>query len=570
MATQTSGASHWLTIDNKPLSFQPDDENQALDIKEYSTHTIRITSEAPDRLSISIDGQTLETARYGIWTWHPEHYAGLYRLIVTVPDQQPQRALVRVFPHKFTQGRYEKMKDDLSRIAIDLHYRLASPAMERAEYAPPMQETSALQDYKKIRKIIERLKDIMAHMRREPYRALKEEHIQQDWQEIKAFSCEAVPLPGGYVHLSESQASRYGIRSLPEYWTHPHTTLTYDTYENRLLKHFLHQQLLPKLDIIQQHAENEKKRLEPIYARYHNVEDGETINKLKHVLEECKGMKQRCIRWSSEPFLKTLPPPAFAGKATQVLLKHPTYSRFYQLYLHFQQRLKTTYETEKYVNELALRRVSELYEMWSVFSVTHIAIEELLAAGYRITSNSIFYEVKKDCFQFDVQKNVASIVLEKDDVRVEIKYEPIYPNQSTVRYRSALVATTIGSNPLTPDMGIEVYKGDEPQHVLTFDAKYRWEWGGSGHYYPKQEDIERMYRYRENIQYKHYDPGNRRLPYTTENIVSSAYILYPGNKIHREAKSRIGSLPFIPGTSQHSDDVREQVKDLLYYAYLID
>ena len=426
-----------------------------------------------------------------------------------------------------------------------------------------------MQDYKKIRKIIEQMKDIMAHIRREPYRALREEQIQQDWQEIKNFSNEAVPLPGDYVYLSESQVSRYGIRNLPQYWTQPYTTLTYDTYENRLLKHFLRQQLLPKLDIIQEHAENEKKRLEPIYARYQNVEDGETIDRLKRVLEECKDMRQRCIHWSNEPFLKMLPPPAFAGKATQVLLKHPTYSRFYQLYLQFQQNLKTTYETEKYVNELALRRVSELYEMWSVFSVTHIAIEELLVAGYIITSSRLFYEVKKDCFQFDVQKNVASIVLEKDDLRVEIKYEPIYPNQSTVRYRSALVATTMGTNPLTPDMAIEVYKGDEPQHVLIFDAKYRWEWN-SGQYYPKQEDIEKMYRYRSNIQYKRYDAGNRRQPYTTENIVSSAYILYPGNKIYTEANSRIGSLPFIPGTSQRAGDVRAQVKDVLYYAYLVD
>src|SRR6266496_325023 len=570
MATQTSGASHWLTIDNRPLSFRPDDENQALNIKEYSTHEIRITNQAPDRLTISIDGQTLETARYGIWTWRPQHYAGLYHIVATAPDQPPQSALVRVFPQKFTQARYETMKDDLSRVAIDLQFRLASPAMERAQYTPPTQEVSALQDYRKIRKIIEQLKDIMAHIRREPYRTLREEHIQQGWQEIKSFSSEAVPLPGSYVQLSEPQVSRYGIRSMPRYWTLPQSTQTYDTYENRLLKHFLHQQLIAKLDIISQHAENEKQRLEPIYARYHNIEDGETLQKLKFVQEECQQMKQRCIQWSNESFLKALPTPVVAGKATQVLLKHPTYSRFYQLYLQFQQSLKTTYEIEHYINELALRRVSDLYEMWSVFSLTHIAIEELLTAGYSITSSSLFYEIKKDCFQFDVKKNVASIALEKDDLRVEIKYEPIYPNQSTVSYRSALVATTIGMYPLTPDMAIEAYKGDEPQHVLIFDAKYRWEWERGGHYNPKQEDIDRMYRYRSNIQYKRYDAGNRRQPYTTENIVSSAYILYPGNKIHREANSRIGSLPLIPGTSQHSDDVREQVKDLLYYAYLID
>jgi hypothetical protein len=64
MATPVSGASAWLTINNKPLSFEPNNENQHLNIAEYSTNSIRITPNAPDSVSISIDEQELETARY--------------------------------------------------------------------------------------------------------------------------------------------------------------------------------------------------------------------------------------------------------------------------------------------------------------------------------------------------------------------------------------------------------------------------------------------------------------------------------------------------------------------------
>ena len=126
MATQTSGASRWLTIDNKRLSFETEDENKALNITEYSTHTIRITNKAPDDLTLSIDGKVLETERYGNWTWSLKHYAGLYRIIATAPGQQPQSALVRVFPHKFTQARYERMKDDLSK---NRHRSAISPGL---------------------------------------------------------------------------------------------------------------------------------------------------------------------------------------------------------------------------------------------------------------------------------------------------------------------------------------------------------------------------------------------------------------------------------------------------------
>jgi len=144
MATPVSGASAWLTINQKPLSFEPHDENTQLNIAEYSKNTIRITSKAPEITSLLIDDQELETDRYGTWIWNPKHYAGLYRFVVQTPGSQPQTALVRVFPHKFSQRLYEKMKSDLSATALDLQFRLDSPAMEKAEYVARVQETSPL------------------------------------------------------------------------------------------------------------------------------------------------------------------------------------------------------------------------------------------------------------------------------------------------------------------------------------------------------------------------------------------------------------------------------------------
>ncbi|HEY4035763.1 MAG TPA: DUF2357 domain-containing protein [Ktedonobacteraceae bacterium] len=572
MATLVSGANAWLTINQKPLRFEPRNENEQLIITEYSRNMIRITSKAPEITALLIDDQELETDRYGMWIWNPKHYAGLYRFVVQLPGSPPQTALVRVFPHKFSQPLYEKMKKDLSETALDLLFRLDSPAMEKAEYVARVQETSPLHDYHQIRAIIEKLRDIMSHLHREPYSTLHEQSTQQDWQEISHFSDRVTPLPGESIILPQALAERHRIRALPQRWTMQQSRPTYDIYENRLLKHFLQRQLTAKLEIIQEHAKREKKQREAIYARYHNDEDGETISKLNQAIAACQEMKQRCIQWSSEPFLKTVQSVALLGKATQVLLKHPTYSRFYHLYLQFQKRLKTTHNTDRYVTELAMRKVSELYEMWSVFLITRMAIEELLAADYQMVSNTTFYQIEKNAFQFDVRKNVASIVLKKENRRVEIKYEPIYPNQSTVTLRSALVATTIGSYPLTPDMAIEVYQDDQPQDVLIFDAKYRWDRASNGSYYPKQEDIEKMYRYRDNIQYKRYQQGQTRRPYTIDEIVRCAYILYPGNKIHSESKNgSIGSLPLIPNmSSQRLDEVREQLKDLLYYAYLID
>jgi hypothetical protein len=572
MATPVSGVDGWLTINGKPIRFSAPDENQALNIREYSTYELRITASSPDKVRLFIDGKELETARRGIWDWRPEHYAGLYEMRMEAPGYAAQTTWIRVFPQKLAQPLYEKMRSDLSRVALDLLFRLDSPAVEKTMYTSPFQETSALHDYKLIRKIIEEMRDILLHVRREPHATLCTQNVQQNIRELTRFTSGVVPVAGKTIYLPEQVAAKHRLPYVPESWTLQRNHLTYDTYENRLLKQFLHKQLVAKLSSVEERAENEKKKTRDIYARYRNSEDKDKIDKLAVVIAECQQMKQRCIRWSSEQFLHTVQPTVLLGKATQVLLKHPHYSRFYQLYLRFQQRLQIAqFNTEHYITTIAQRKVSELYEMWSVFGITHIVVEELLAAGYRMISNATFYEVRKDYFQFDVQKNSAAIVLEKDTVRVEFKYEPVYPNQSKVTARSALVNTSMGYGPLMPDMAIEVYQKSVPRDVLIFDAKYRRVKEPDGQWYPNTDDIATMYRYRHNIQYLRYHPTQARRPYTVEQMVTSAYILYPANKIYTEANNRIGALPFIPNMSpQRLNEVREQLKDLLYYAYLID
>ena len=63
------------------------------------------------------------------------------------------------------------------------------------------------------------------------------------------------------------------------------------------------------------------------------------LGKMQQVLARCQQMKERCLRWSSEPFLQEVQFLEHEGGATQILLKHPTYNRFYRLYLQFQQHL---------------------------------------------------------------------------------------------------------------------------------------------------------------------------------------------------------------------------------------
>jgi predicted component of viral defense system (DUF524 family) len=570
MVTPVSGANievnTWLTLNGVPLSFSPGDENLEAHARENVNNRLRITSPDLDQLEIRIDGELLPTAFYGYWYWHPYGYAGLYQIEVSRPGFPSQIASVRVFPQKLTQERYEAMLTDLRTFAIDLLFRLTSPTGEKAITELEQEEPSPYREYIQVKGIIGALQDVMEHIRRNPYRVLHEEREQRYLHEVRQFSSEAIPIPGTMTMLPSSIAARCAIEYLPEKWIARRTLLSYDVYENRLLKHFVQKQLVTRLIMLQKRAEIEIRRREQarIVKIRNNWTDDETseIEKLRLVITDCQLMIRRCIFWADEAFLASVQPLALTGKATQMLLKNPSYNRFYLLYLRFQQHLRISLDTERFLTTLALRKIFDLYEFWSVFQVTSMVIEKLEQAGYVITSNSVFYEIQRDYFQFDVRRNVSSIILTRGDTRVEIKYEPNYPSQKALRNVSGLASQVYGDNALTPDMAVEVYEWEQPKHIAIFDAKYRWDRGKDGLYHPKDEDLDKMRRYHDLIQYKVYDRKTGRERW--QQVVSSAYVLYPGESLDRDPGKVIGALPMTPNmAAQQRNAVEQAIADIL-------
>jgi len=576
MATPVSGANPeantWLTLNSIPLSFTPGDENLGAHARENVNNRLRITSPDLDQLEIRIDDELLQTTFYGYWHWHPRGHAGLYQIEVSRPGFPLQIAFVRVFPEKLTQERYEAMLADLRTFAIDLLFRLSSLTGEKAIAEPEQAEPSPYREFIQVKGVIDALQDVMVQIRRNPYRVLREEQELRTFREVHQFSPVTLPIPGTMARLPSSLADKYAIGYLPEKWIAQTTILTYDVYENRFVKHFLQKQLVTRLAMLQKRAENEMRRREQtrlvkMQNKWHDDESPEIV-KLQQVITECQQMMRRCIFWADEAYLTSVQPLALTGKATQVLLKNPAYSRFYLLYLRFQQHLRISLDTERFLTMLAMRKIWDLYEFWSVFQVTQIVIERLEQAGYTVTSNSVFYEIERGYFQFDVRRNVSSIVLTKGERRVEIKYEPIYPNHKSLVNISGLAARLNSDNPLTPDMAMEVFEQGLPRNIAIFDAKYRWHRENDGSYHPKDEDLNKMRQYRDLIQYKIYDKKTGLADW--KKIVSSAYVLYPGESLDRDPGMAIGALPMTPKMrTQQFDMVEQAVLDILRMAQLL-
>jgi len=540
MATPASGVNTWLTLNGHPLSFQPEDDNSEVQAKEYPPNTIRITPRAPDDLEIWIDGEKLETERYGSWLWRPRSFAGIYELSIKASGGRSYPATVRVLHSRLSFDRYEQMLSDIREISEDLVVQLHSPAHERARMRTGDRSHSALRDYQLIKAIWPDLTRAMAQIRLGPHYQLSGHSETVLAHQVRRFSGEAQPVPGPMMQLVGETGTRY----FPQLWDVQENVLTYDSYENRLLKSFLWRQLQPKLMDIQEKASQEIVRRER--ARQDKLRQGWTddettrINPLKGVVEDCQEMLNQCIAWGSEPFLRHVKLIALAQEPTQVLQKHPDYNRFYRVYLRCQTALGINLNAERYLARLAMRKLSELYETWSVFTATNMLIGLLIRAGYKLITSHDFFEVTRDQFQIDVDRN-ASIMLSKGSHRVVIRYEPLYPSTSSLP--RGMVANSPTQR--TPDLGIEVWDGGEVISAIIFDAKYRSQSTGTGETY-LEEDLAKMNDYLWVIRWKSNKLGTR-----PRQVVTSAYILYPGNVLEHNPKTpESGALPLVPGMPQ--------------------
>ena len=560
MVTPASGADTWLTINGQPLSFQPGEDNLAVAALEFEDNELQVTVHAPRGIEIRIEGERLRSAYAGYWLWRPKAFAGLYEITIQTPGQEAHTATVRVLPGQLSLERYEQMLDDISVISEDLLYQLHAPAFERARVRSRQGHSSALREYQLIKAIQPDLAEVMSHLRRSPWRTLVGRTEAVLLHQVRRFSGEVQPVPGPMIALAGAGLGSY--QSLPQVWDVQESILTYDTYENRLLKHFLWRQLQPRIYSIEEKALAEIKRREQVrrFKLQQGWEENETrrINDLQAVVSDCQSLMNQCIAWGSEAFLKDVYPLVHAQEPTQVLQKHPFYNRFYRIYLRFQRELGFDLNTERYVARLAMRKLSELYETWSMFVVTNVVIRLLERRRYKIISSSGFFGVDEGQFHVEVDRQ-ARIELALGARRVYLRYEPLYPPAASIS--SGLVSNALTQR--TPDLSIEVLERGQPIAVIIFDAKYGTQRDGDTYTY-YEDDLNKMSDYMQKICWKTNDP-RKRFP---RKVVTSAYIVYPGTVIqHDPDQPETGALPLVPNAPDRAKALNA-LKDILKNANL--
>ena len=557
MAIPVSGVNRWLTLNNEPLLFDAGSENFDGCAQEYQYSDFRITEEAPDDLEIRIEGELLETERYGRWIWYPAAFAGLYNVDVSAPGHGSYRTQIRVLPGNITLRQQEQMLEDIAKISADLLFQLQSPGREHAGIALSDDYQSPLRNYRLVENLMRDLEKAMALIAHIPHRVLVGRQERRQWHEPAVVGANVTAVPGPVVAVPNA---RPGIPEvLPCEWQVERGELTYDVYENRLLKHFLWSQLLPRLIEVEDGAGEEIRRRRQnlaIYEKYrwrdNAAEETARIAELAEVANSVRSLQRRVIRWGNLPFLRWVHLSPLRAVPTQVLQKDPGYNQFYSVYLRFQHELRRGVTAERFLTQMALRKMAELYEMWAIFRITGVLLPLLGKAGYQVVSESGFFRLEDQLFHFEVDRD-AAIELTRGKTRVLIRYEPFYPH-----FKKGVEGLVTGRWPwLAPDLVVERWEEGAPQAVLIFDAKYKTE-EREGRKTYWEIDLDKMAVYYSEILWK--APGKDSRP---EQIVTSAYILYPGEVlVHNEDYSRIGALPVVPEREQRQD-VRPVLVDLL-------
>lgn len=559
-----SGAENWLILNDVALDFASEAENRDAQAVEYKNNLLRVTQSAPERLRVLIDSEELETEVYGRWIWRPRGFAGLYTLSVAVGANIVAQTHVRVLPSKLSYARYTQMLRDIGRFSIDLLFRLRSPA---GEYVVPENDgnrSSALREYSLLRQVFPELRHSVTAIRRSPHMALHTNSEVHLLFETMRIGDEAMPIVGNSLKVPcNRRDGQVGVAILPETWLVERRLHTYDVAENRLLKHFLGRQLVPRIYGIRNQAQTElkRRRLERDIKRRRNWEDDETehIDELERVCVECSDMLAETLAWLDAPYLGTVGNQPSSVAPSQILQKNPHYSRFYRIYLKLQQSLRYSVDTENFLATLSLRNMADLYETWSVFKMSGLVRDILLSAGYTLSTASGFFRLVEDQLQLEVNRD-ASIELLRNENRVVIRYEPLYPPENSIG--SGLVSANTRSQ-RTPDMAIELWSGTQAKQVLIFDAKYRTtKVRGRDSYV--EDDLDKMDHYRRTIQWKPSNPRD-----SMKRVVASAYIMYPGDEIeHDKMRCDVGALPLKPKMNDVQGLARA-VLDLLHNARVI-
>lgn len=325
------------------------------------------------------------------------------------------------------------------------------------------------------------------------------------------------------------RVSEHGIRVggryyLPEKMLDARKRVSYDTYENRMLK-WMFCNVLDKLEQLRRRYQ----------VQHEQQVDDEVLQHLSKMTNTVRAMLK-------ERFLQDVGRLTRLDGQSLVLQMAPGYREIYRYYLMLCKGLSI----QGSIFQLSMKDVAELYEYWCF-----LALGSILRQKYHLDrQNAIVVRGDGLAVTLDTTQRADLHFMNKETgEKYVLSYNPRNHDLPTVAQR--------------PDNILTLQKeGSDIEYRYVFDAKYRINPALEGSFYhrsygapgPQEEDINTMHRYRDALVYEIAGMQRRNtfgaiilFPYADE----AKYAGKDGGEQHKFFTSieqvGVGGLPFLPG-----------------------
>jgi predicted component of viral defense system (DUF524 family) len=469
------------------------------------------------------------------WFWEVQDYAGETTVGIERDDGSPllpaRDVVIDPNHSKLTRQQFAAMVDDIN-VEAAIAYSL-SPATQRVELGQQRQALNLAQlEY--MRRRIQPLRRAVEAIARRPRRALVNEDEVLDLARASAPDDRSIAWllsrPAELVHVVDQQAVPVGARDLhrrmqnhlPQRLQVSRRRVSFDIYENRLVKHFLR-----RLTVVMRHTQG---RLNE------NINDCGLDLPIRRLagrrLKALKRQRQIVYNLLELDFLDEVGPLRQLRPATPVLLKDPLYAHFYALYREFERAI-TPFDGAPF--RLSLEKVWQLYEYWCFFQVV-AALRHLVGDALQFDAGSFLQR----------HPDRISLAFPRAEVFVS-QWLRVYFQKSYGYYASQSSGVGTYSYQMRPDISIEIRDADgQIDHIVLLDPKYRVSDRSLN------QAMDELHRYKDAI----VGPGRRRL-------VTTALALCPSRE---KAKDRyfdpdhiqthgLGALVLKPGDGNAAESL---------------
>lgn len=418
------------------------------------------------------------------WQWVAPQSAGSYplRLRASWPDGRTEalQLAVEVLPRKLDQQHYAALLDDLQQLGRALVVALAGGAAPAT--LPTRVDTSTPTLAEELHSLfgpeLDRLATSVERLARRPPERLRHDSDQVPLGQLRDVS-----------RLRELRPELDLARLTA-------TTLTHDSYENRLLRRLL-DALLRRLEHLSLPA-----TLPP------------------SLVAQAAAARTRLRVLRAMPFLDGVPPLAGYRGPTPRIQRDPDYRVVYSIWQRLRRRPLVSWDDATLA--LPIADLPRLYERWCAATV---ALALLGLDGATVIEQRLLIDDGETQLLALPEREPLLSLANSDGTQLCLRYQARYtPHGTPLR--------SLDRHTRIPDLVVEIERPNAPTRLLVLDAKYRLDTSGG----VPEDALADAYSYLGSIGTV---DGNR--------ASRAVALLYPGNGPAESYASGVAALPLVPG-----------------------